>query len=145
MPKRVKIEFPAGAPLGKVLLPVRIGDVNYGGHLGNDKLLLYAHEARMQVLQTLALTELDCGGHGLIMADAEIAFKAEAFWGEVLQVSLFAGGATGSSFSFYYLFEKEKEGGKETVALVRTGMAAFDYTIRKVVPLSKKTVAALSL
>ncbi len=145
MTKRVKIEWPAGESIGKVTLPVRIGDVNYGGHLGNDKLLLYAHEARMQVLQTCGLTEFDCGGHGLIMADAEIAFKAEAFWGEVLQVTLFAGGATGSSFSLYYLLEKEVAGKSVTVAEVRTGMVAFDYDSRKVVALSKKIVVALSL
>ena len=145
MTKRVKIEIPAGEPVGKVILPVRIGDINYGGHLGNDKLLLYAHEARVQVLQTMGFTEFDCGGHGLIMADAEIAFRAEAFWGEVLELTLFAGGATGSSFSLYYLFEKEDAGGKVVVAQARTGMVAFDYNSRKVVVLSKKIVAALSL
>jgi acyl-CoA thioesterase FadM len=119
--------------------------VNYGGHLGNDKLLLYAHEARVQVLQTVGFTELDCGGHGLIMADAEIVFKAEAFWGEVLEITLFAGGATGSSFSMYYLFEKQVAGEKKIVAQARTGIVAFDYTSRKVVPLSKKFKGALKL
>jgi len=32
-------------------LPVRITDINYGGHVGNDRLLVFAHEARMRFLQ----------------------------------------------------------------------------------------------
>ena len=146
MSKRVKIEIPAGEPIRTVTLPVRIGDVNYGGHLGNDKFLIYAHEARVQMLQQIGFTELDCGGHGLIMADAEIAFKAEAFWGDVFQVGLYADCVTGSSFSLYYLFEKaDASVNKVLVAQVRSGMVAFDYTTRKVVPLSQKIKAALKL
>ncbi len=142
----MKIEIPAGNPIGTVTLPVRIGDINYGGHLGNDKFLLYAQEARVQLLQQLGFTELDCGGHSLIMADAEIAFKAEVFWGEVLEIKLFAAGATGSGFSLYCLFEKtDTAGEKKVAAQVRTGMVAFDYAARKVVPLSEKLRAALSL
>ncbi|MFZ9695712.1 MAG: hypothetical protein ACO3AY_07565 [Chitinophagaceae bacterium] len=29
-------------------IPIRITDINYGGHVGNDRMLTLAHEARIQ-------------------------------------------------------------------------------------------------
>ena len=40
-------------------LPVRITDVNYGQHVGNDALLGLLHEARLQYLRQLAFSEQD--------------------------------------------------------------------------------------
>ncbi len=133
---RVKIAFPESPVLARIALPVRIGDLNYGGHLGNDRLLAYAHEARMQLLAGFGLSEMDCGGHSLIMADAEIAFRAEGFWGDVLHVAIQAGDATPKSFSLYYRLERGA--GAETVAVahIRTGLVAFDYGPRKTTVLS---------
>jgi acyl-CoA thioesterase FadM len=34
--------------------PVRVGDINYGGHLGNDKYLLLFHDARLAYLAAWA-------------------------------------------------------------------------------------------
>lgn len=58
---------------------VRIGDINYGGHLGNDALLSLIHEARMRYFAALGYTELSLGGVGTIMADSAIVYKSEAF------------------------------------------------------------------
>ena len=43
---RVKIKFPAENPLFITTIHVRIGDINYGGHVGNDAILSIIHEAR---------------------------------------------------------------------------------------------------
>lgn len=132
--KRVKIIFPDRPPLASFSCPLRISDMNYGGHLGNDRILTLAHEARAKTLECFGFTEMDCGGHSLIMADAEIAFRAEAFYGESFDISVWADEATPKSFSFYYRMVKEE---KTVVAEVRTGMVAFNYKERKVVPLSE--------
>ncbi len=108
--------------------------MNYGGHLGNDRVLQLAHEARARTLEHYGFTEMDCAGHSLIMADAEIAFRAEAFYGESLDIAVWADDATAKSFSFYYRMTKEKN---TIVAEVRTGMVAFNYEERKVVQLSE--------
>lgn len=124
------------AALYSCTLPVRIGDINYGGHLGNDKILLYAHEARLQMLQSKGFSEMDCGGHSLIMADAEVSFRAELFQGDIITVTLFAGDAGPKGFSLYYQFRATRGETDFLAAEVRTGLVAFDYTARCVCPLS---------
>ncbi|MCU0662848.1 MAG: thioesterase family protein [Myxococcota bacterium] len=53
-------------------LAVRVGDLNYGGHLAYDRLLGLAHEARLELLSRLGATELDLGDGrtGIIAGDA---------------------------------------------------------------------------
>jgi acyl-CoA thioesterase FadM len=127
---RVKIVFPETVPLYETNVPVRISDVNYGGHLGNDAVLSLVHEARMQMLAALGFTELDCGGAGLIMADAAIAYKSEAFYGEVLRIRIYASEISTRSFSLLYRIQKGID--DVDVAHIRTGMASFDYRARHI-------------
>ena len=47
---RVKVALPATFPF-RTEIPVRITDLNYGGHLGNDALLGLLHEARVHFLR----------------------------------------------------------------------------------------------
>lgn len=63
---RVKIKFPDEKPLYTVAVPLRIGDINYGGHLGHDAVLSLIHEARMQMLHSWEYDELKAGGNSLI-------------------------------------------------------------------------------
>ncbi len=52
---------------------VGIGDINYGGHLGNDKALIIFHDAHIQFLKHHELSELNIGENkGIIMVDAQI-------------------------------------------------------------------------
>ena len=44
---RVKLTLPDACHF-HTEVAVRIGDINYGGHLGNDAVLSLAHEARLQ-------------------------------------------------------------------------------------------------
>ena len=55
---------------------VRVSDINYGNHLGNDALLSLVHEARLQFLQSRGFSELDIDGCGLILTDAVIVYKS---------------------------------------------------------------------
>ena len=48
-----------------VELPVRITDINYGQHLGNDRLFALLHEARIQFLSQWGFSEIDAGGAGV--------------------------------------------------------------------------------
>src|SRR3569832_2307608 len=69
-------------------IPLRIGDINYGGHLGNDAVLSIMHEARVQFLKSYGYKELDIEGVALIMSDCAISYKAEAFYGETLIIEI---------------------------------------------------------
>ena len=84
---RIKIAIPEQFSFS-CQIPIRISDINYGGHVGNDTILTIVHEARMQFLKSLDFTEMDFGGKGMIMADAAIEFKNELFYGETIITSV---------------------------------------------------------
>lgn len=130
---RVKIAFPDRSPLCLLHIPVRIGDINYGGHVGNDAILSIIHEARMQWLSRAGLTELELGGHGLIMADVMIAYRGESFYGDTLVVKLYAAEITARSFDLLYHITAERSGQEMLIAEAKTGMLCFDYKERKIV------------
>jgi acyl-CoA thioesterase FadM len=139
---RIKIELPSSFSFS-TLIPVRITDINYGGHMGNDAILSLIHEARMQFLRSFDYTELDFGGASLIMADVAIEFKKELFYGEAVQASVTAGDISKLSFDLYYKLEKEVEGAWLTVATAKTGMVCFDYGKKKVTALPEEAKARL--
>lgn len=129
---RIKIELP-GKFNFTTKIPVRITDLNYGGHVGNDTILTLIHEARVQFLRHFGYEELNFGGIGLIMADAGIQFKNELFYGDVIIASVTTGTYSRVSFDIFYKFEKEADGKTVTVATAKTGMVCFDYSNRKTV------------
>ena len=134
---RIKLTLP---PLFSfsVHIPIRITDVNYGGHVGNDAILSIIHEARLQFLQGLGYSEMDIEGVGLIMADVAIEFKAEAFYGDVIEVSIAANDFNRVGFDLIYKLEKKQENKIVTVAIAKTGMVCFDYSLKKVAALPNK-------
>jgi len=114
-------------------LVVRVTDLNYGGHLGNDRLLALLHEARVSFLAEHGWSEFNCAGAGLIMTDAAIQYRGEAFAGDLLDIEVTPGEATRTGFRFYYRITRR--GDQAIVAVAETGMACFDYQRRRVAPL----------
>jgi acyl-CoA thioester hydrolase len=123
-------------------IPVRITDLNYGNHLGNDAILSLVHEARMQYLLSVGLKELAFAGVDLIMSDAGIEFKAEAFYGDVLKIYVAATNFSKVGFDLFYKITKEED--EAVVALVKTGMVCFDYERRKITAIPDEAIAKLS-
>ena len=129
---RVRVTLPT-AFLFTATLPVRITDLNYGNHLGNDALLSLLHEARVQLLTHLGLVEFDPTTKlGFIMADVAVEYKAEVFYGDVLAIEMGLHDPGKYGFDLVYLVKNQT--GKE-VARAKTGMLAFDYNTRKLRPL----------
>ena len=114
-------------------LEVRITDLNYGGHLGNDSLLSLVHEARVAFLASHGFSEMDCGGVSLIMADASISFLGEAYAGDLLRIEVAAGEVSSSGFRLFQRITRPLDG--KMIALVETGMVSFDYSLGKIQPL----------
>lgn len=111
---------------------VRISDINYGNHLGNDALLSLVHEARLQFLQSRGFSELDIDGCGLILTDAVIVYKSQGFHGDLLTILAAVGDFNKYGCDFFYKVIR-KNGGKE-VARAKTGIVFFDYNRQKMVP-----------
>jgi len=126
---RIKVELPEKFSFSTTI-PIRITDLNYGGHVGNDTILSLIHEGRVQFLKQFGLEELKFGGVGLIMSDAAIEFKNELFHGDTVKVWVAVADFTRISFDLYYKLENING---EPVAHAKTGMVCFDYSKRKVV------------
>ncbi len=129
---RVKIKFPTENPLFATTIAIRISDINYGNHLGNDAVLSIIHESRMQMLRNWGGDELNIAGNSLIMADVMIAYKAEAFYGEELQIKIYADEVTDRSFDLLYHICTVRDGAVKDVAHAKTGMICFDYNTRRI-------------
>jgi acyl-CoA thioester hydrolase len=129
---RISISLPSDFSFSTII-PIRITDVNYGGHVGNDSILSIIHEARMQFLKHHGYSEVDFAGTGLIMIDVAINYKKELFYGDALKVSVAASDISRSTFDIVYKLETEKEGKVILIAEAKTGMVCFDYERRKMV------------
>src|SRR5882724_11272761 len=140
---RIKLELPAHFVFSTII-PVRITDLNYGGHVGNDTILSLIHEARIQFLRRLGYTELNLAGAGLIMSDVTIEFKSELFYGDHVKASVAVAELSKISFEVYYKLEKEVGEKNILVAVAKTGMVCFDYEKKKVTSIPEEVRQKLS-
>ena len=117
-------------------IPLRISDINYGGHLGNDAVLSVCHDIRARLFAAHGFTELDVEGVGIVMVDAVIAFRSEAFYGDTLigDVAVCNFSRTGCDV-FYRL--RAKSDARE-VARAKTGIVFLDYEKRKIKPVPQR-------
>jgi acyl-CoA thioester hydrolase len=128
---RIKIELPKKF-IFRTEIPIRITDINYGGHLGNDSLLSIIHEARMRFLQQLSYTESNVEGVGIIMIDSAIQYKSEGFYGDDLLVEIAVNDFTAIGCDFVYRVTNKNS--TREIALAKTGIVFFNYEKRKTVP-----------
>lgn len=128
---RIKIEIPKKF-IYKTEIPIRITDINYGGHLGNDSLLSIIHEARVRFLNHLGYSESNVEGSGIIMIDSAIQYKSEGFYGDELLVEVAVNDFSGIGCDFIYRVTN-KNTSKE-IALAKTGIVFFNYEKRKTAP-----------
>jgi acyl-CoA thioester hydrolase len=124
-------------------IPVRITDLNYGGHVGNDSILSLIHEIRVQFLRHHDYDELNVAGVGLIMADVTIEFKHELFYGEILRASVAATEFSRVGFDLYYKLEKQTGEKWVSVTHARTGMVCYDYSLKKIAAVPKEVCSKL--
>ena len=130
---RVKLNLDGVAFVFRTELDVRITDINYGRHVGNDAMLGLLHEARLRFLANFGFSEQDIGGVGMLMGDAVVQFKAVAFRGDALVVELGLADVERRTFDLMYRVVRQGDGA--TVALAKTGMVAFDYATNRIVDL----------
>jgi len=128
---RIKIQVPKKF-IFKTEIPIRITDINYGGHLGNDSVLSLVHEARLRFLKHLGYSEANVEGVGIIMIDAAIQYKSEGFYGDELLVEVAV--TDFSSVGCDFIFKLTSKNSNKEIALAKTGIVFFDYEKRKTVP-----------
>ena len=139
---RIKIDIPEKV-IALFLIPVRIADINYGNHVGNDAFVSIIHEARVQWLKQYDYTELKIESIGLIMSDLALEFKNESFYGDVVEIKLSAGEISRVGFELYYQLFAKRNDENILLANAKTGMVCYDYDAKKVAPIPENLKAIL--
>ena len=125
---RIQISLPEQFPFSTDIMLYQ-SHINFGGHLDNALLLSVVSEARSRFFQSLGYTELDVEGFGIIVADAALQYRSEAFHGEVMVVEM-----TAADFNQYgcdLLWRMREQVSQREVARGKTGIVCFDYAARK--------------
>ena len=100
---RIKLEIPDQFDF-TCDITLRVTDMNYGNHLGNDRILVLAQECRVLFLKSLDCTEFDLFGGSIIQADAAIVYKSEGHAGDIIRCNLKVMNVLRSSFDLLYQF-----------------------------------------
>ena len=134
---RVKIIIPEDI-LATIVIPIRITDINYGNHVGNDSFVGLLHEARVNWLNIYNYSELDIGEAGLIMSDLEVEYKKQSFYGDVVEVEISIGEISKIGFDLYYQLFTNRNNERILLVKAKTGMICYDYTNKKLAILPAK-------
>lgn len=128
---RSKLHFPEPT-LFENSLTVRIQDINYGGHVGNDRILGFMHEVRLQWFNALGYSsEIGIEKQiGIIVTESIIQYKSEVFYGNKLQVSLSVNDISEVGMEIYYLLYNSTI--DKVAAIGKTSVVFLDYDTRKI-------------
>lgn len=139
---RLELALPDRLPF-RTEIDVRVTDLNYGGHLGNDSMLSLIHEARVRFLAARGLREADAGGAALVLADAAIVYRAEAFAGDVLAFEVGAQASGRVACDLFYRCTRATD--QRLVAEARTAIVFLDPATRRPVEVPDAVRSALRL
>jgi len=146
MQYRVKITLPPNLPF-ECKVPVRVCDLNYGNHVGNERILQYMQEARMQWLATMGYSELSFGSFGLIMADVAVNYRKEIKYPALLQVKIGVLEMSKMSFTLGYQISRvaTDNGSLQIIAECTTNMVIYNYDIGRPATLEQSPKERLML
>ena len=82
-------------------IPIRIGDINRGGHLGHESFLVIIEEARERFLLSLGYAD-DASGVGIIMTDVGVMYLRQGHYGQTLEVGIALADITTRGFDMVY-------------------------------------------
>ena len=141
--ERVRINLPEHFSFSTII-KIRITDLNYGGHVGNDSFLSIIHEARQQFLSHYNYSELKFENASLIMADASIEFKKELSYADEVKISVSASGFDKFGFDIFYLLEIINNDNLILAGKAKTGMLCYDYINKKLIPIPAEAKSKLT-
>jgi len=126
----------------KTQIAIRISDINYGNHVGNDAFISLLHEARVQFLKKFGYSETDIEGKALIITDLAVSYKSQSFYGDQLIFEMGVGEFNKYGCDLFYRVTHSTT--HNLVILAKTGMVFFDYTLNKVTTLPQAFLSHFS-
>ncbi len=128
--------------LFSIEIPVNIGLINYGAHLGHDSVITLAHEGRLQFFKSLGYeTETDIEGRGAFVSDLAVIYKSEGFHGDQIRIDICLGEITRVRFDLYHRLFNQRT--RKDLAHVKTGIVMVDMKSRKATPIPEELLKKL--
>jgi acyl-CoA thioester hydrolase len=131
-------------PSHEVQFRVPFGDIDRLGHVNNAKYLTYFETARSE-LMSRTLEKAAGKWLNVIIARAEVDFRAPALWNDLLAVKVRPIAIGNSSWTYEYEIEL-REGDRERKKLIAEGktvQVAFDYQAGRSIPIPNELRVAL--
>ena len=114
----------------KVDYKVTIGDINYGGHMGNEVPLRLFQQVRIDFFSSLGCSELNLGDNvGTIQVESFVKYKKEAFLGDLLTLKISNISIEKSTMKMEYEVLNQNQ---EIVVIGNTILLGYDYEKKKV-------------
>lgn len=132
---KIKLKLPEKFHF-QTYLNIRVSDLNYGGHLGNDAVLTLVHEARVRFFSQWGVTERNFFNVSLIMADSAVIYKSQGFLNDNISVQISVTEFRSHGFKLFYLLKKKDS--NIDLAHVQTSMVCFDYLKNKILLIPEK-------
>ena len=124
---------------------VRFADTDAMGHVNNAAYLTYVELARIEWWTSRtgeALEREEGRDQGLILAEAEIAFRAPVFFGETVVVETRPGRLGRTSLGVEHRLTASRAGGPiRLVATCRSVLVRYDYAAEAAVPWPAELIA----
>lgn len=124
---RIQFDLPKHF-LFKTELGVRTLDLEPGGHLSSQALLLLLNEARMKFFHSLGYGKGDVEGAETVLADAAMVHETEGVPGESLAFEVTAGDFSRTGCDLFYRVTDPRTGAQ--VAKGKTGIDFIDHKTR---------------
>lgn len=127
---RMQIELPESQLTFETLLSVRVSDLNYGNHLGNDRMLALLHEARLRYLASFGFSEASVDGCAILVTDVALVFKNQSFAGDKLTIQV--GITEVNKYGCDIIYRVTNRDKQQLVAEAKTGIVFFNLSKQKV-------------
>ncbi len=126
-------------------LAVRASDLNYGAHVGHDRMLTLIQEARIAMYRSFGYSDERSfeGTVGQVIADVMVQYKAECFLGDILEISIGVDDIGRSGFALLYRVTNRSQ--DREAALAKTGIVCFDYAKRKIAAIPESLLKHLTI
>jgi 4-hydroxybenzoyl-CoA thioesterase len=125
---RVAVDLPEQFDFS-IELPIYIGHINRGDHLGNEALIGFLNEARIHFMAAHGVDEYQQQGHMFINADLAVVYKSEGRYGETLKIEVAASGFHKYGCDMVYRVTEAKSG--REIAIAKTAHLVFDPSAGK--------------
>lgn len=114
-------------------ITVLVNHLNYGNHLGHDSILSILQEARMRWLKSLNknCSEINIEENvGFLVKKVELDITSEAFYGDLLRVTLFIDEYKKSHFILLYHVDNTTQNNRTCES--KTQQVCFDFKNKKI-------------